>query len=88
MDHEDAQYISMPSWKAEKNALDGNRFDYLRAGERRCVEIEVLTDAESNGRTFALRQEKYAVQRMASAIGLFGDAPSPETVTLRLSPCP
>jgi len=39
-------------------------------------------------RTFRLRDEKYAIQRLGRRIGLFGDGPSAETVTLRLDPCP
>jgi len=38
-------------------------------------------------RTFDLRQQKYAVQRLAVRIGMFGNGPGPDTITLRLDPC-
>ena len=47
----------------------------------------IVDDPEANRRTFDLRQEKYAVQRLAGAIGMFGDGPGPDTITLRLDAC-
>jgi hypothetical protein len=37
---------------------------------------------------YDLRQEKYAVQRLATAIGLMERRGSADTVALRLDPCP
>ncbi len=48
----------------------------------------IVDDDAANRRTFDLRQEKYAVQRLGGALGMFGDGPAPETITLRLDPCP
>lgn len=87
VDHEGVPWVSMPRSKAERNALDGARLELLRAGETRCVVPRIVDDPGANRRTFDLRQEKYAIQRLGGALGMFGDGPSPETVTLRLDPC-
>jgi hypothetical protein len=88
VDHDGVAWVSMPRSKAEEHALDGARVDMLRAGETTCVAPVLSTDPAENERTFQLRDEKYAIQRLGRAIGLFGDGPSPQTVTLRLDPCP
>jgi hypothetical protein len=87
VDHAGAAWVSMPRWKAEQHGLDGAPVDMLRAGRTVCVVPALSTDPADNERTFRLRDEKYAVQRLGRAIGLFGDGPSPQTVTLRLDPC-
>jgi hypothetical protein len=87
VDHEGEEWVSMPRPKAEQHSLDGAKLELLRAGETRCVVPRLVEDPAANRRTFELRQEKYAVQRLAVAIGLFGDGPNPRTVTLRLDPC-
>jgi hypothetical protein len=60
----------------------------LRAGETTCVVPVLSKDPADNTRTFELRDEKYSIQRLGRSIGMFGDGPSPQTVTLRLDPCP
>ncbi len=87
VDHEGVEWVSMPRSKAERHALDGAKLDLLRAGARRCVVPRIVEDPTVNRRTFDLRQEKYAVQRLGGALGMFGDGPGPETITLRLDPC-
>jgi hypothetical protein len=87
-DHEGAAWVSMPRSKAERHALDGARLELLRAGRTSCVVATLSTDPADNERTFRLRDEKYAIQRLGRRIGLFGDGPSADTVTLRLDPCP
>jgi hypothetical protein len=87
-DHEGAAWVSMPRSKAERHSLDGARLELLRAGQMSCVMATLSTDPADNERTFRLRDEKYAIQRLGRRIGLFGDGPSAETVTLRLDPCP
>jgi hypothetical protein len=47
----------------------------------------IVEDPSANQRTFDLRQEKYAIQRLGGLLGMFGDGPNPGTVTLRLDPC-
>jgi hypothetical protein len=87
VDHEGVEWVSMPRSKAEANALDGARLELLRAGTTRCVVPRIVDDPVANRRTFDLRQKKYAVQRLAGVLGMYGDGPSPETITLRLDPC-
>ncbi len=87
VDHEGVEWVSMPRSKEETNGLDGARLELLRAGTTRCVVPSIVDDPVANRRTFDLRQEKYAVQRLGGVLGMFGDGPSPETITLRLDPC-
>ena len=87
VDHEGIAWVSMPRAKAEQNAIDGARLELLRAGEKRCVVPRIVEDPVANRRTFDLRQEKYAVQRLGVVLGMFGDGPGPNTITLRLDPC-
>jgi hypothetical protein len=87
VDHEGSEWVSMPRSKAELHALDGARLTRLRAGEVRCVTPRIVDDASANRRTFDLRQEKYAIQRLGGVLGMFGDGPGPQTITLRLDPC-
>jgi hypothetical protein len=88
VDHEGAPWVSMPRSKAEQNSLDGARLRLLRAGETTCVIPRIVDDPVANRRTFDLRQEKYAIQRLGGVLGMFGEGPAPDTVTLRLDPCP
>lgn len=87
VDHEGAEWVSMQAEKMRAHALDGARLELQRGGERRCVVPRHVDDPAVNQRTFDLRQEKYAIQRLAVSLGLFDDGPSPTTVTLRLDPC-
>lgn len=87
VDDDEVAWVSMPGEKAEHTALDGARFELTRNGERSCVVARVLDDPTSTRRTFDLRQEKYAVQRLGGVLGMFGDGPAPGSVTLRLDPC-
>jgi hypothetical protein len=87
VDADGAEWVSMSRRKAETNALDGARLELLRAGTTRCVIPRLVDDPVANRRTFDLREEKYAVQRLGQVIGMFGDGPGPDTVTLRLDPC-
>ena len=87
VDHEGVPWVSMPRAKADRHAVDGARLELLRAGETRCVIPRIVDDPVANQRTFDLRQEKYAVQRLAVLLGMFGDGPEADTVTLRLDPC-
>ena len=87
VDHEGVEWVSMPRSKAEKHSLDGAKLELLRAGSKRCVVPRIVEDPAANRRTFDLRQEKYAIQRLGGLLGMFGDGPGPETITLRLDPC-
>jgi hypothetical protein len=87
VDADGAEWVSMSRSKAETHAIDGARLQLLRAGTTRCVIPRIVDDPVANRRTFDLRQEKYAVQRLGGLIGMFGDGPGPNTITLRLDPC-
>ena len=87
VDHDGEEWVSMRRAKAEAHGLHGASFELLRAGDTRCVVPRIVAAAAANQRTFDLRQEKYAVQRLAGHIGLYGEGPGPETITLRLDPC-
>jgi hypothetical protein len=88
VDHEGVPWVSMARSKAEQHALDGARLEWLRAGTTRCVVPRIVDDPVANQRTFDLRQEKYAIQRLGGVLGMYGDGPGPDTITLRLDPCP
>lgn len=87
VDHEGVEWVSMRRSKADQHAIDGAKLELLRAGVTRCVVPRIVEDPVANRRTFDLRQEKYAVQRLGGVLGMFGDGPGPETITLRLDPC-
>lgn len=87
VDHGGVEWVSMPRSKADEHAIDGMKLELLRAGATRCVVPRIVEDPIANRRTFDLRQEKYAVQRLGGMLGMFGDGPGPETITLRLDPC-
>ena len=87
VDRDAAAWVTMPRAKAEAFALDGARAQLLRGGRFRCVVPELHDDRESLEAAFALRQEKYAVQRLAIAVGVMEPTPS-YGVALRLDPCP
>jgi hypothetical protein len=87
VDHGGSEWVSMPRSKADEYAIDGAKLELLRAGATRCVVPRIVDDPAANGRTFDLRQEKYAVQRLGGMLGMFGDGPGPETITLRLDAC-
>ncbi len=87
VDHDGVAWVSMSRSKAELHAIDGAKLELLRAGATRCVVPRIVDDPATNQRTFDLRQEKYAVQRLAVTLGMFGNGPGPETITLRLDPC-
>ena len=87
VDADGSEWVSMPRSKAETHALDGAQLELLRAGTVRCVVPHIVDDPAANRRTFDLRQEKYAIQRLGGLLGMFGDGPGPQTITLRLDPC-
>jgi hypothetical protein len=87
-DADGVPWVSMPRSKEQEHSLDGARLELLRDGQTSCVVATLSDDPADNERTFRLRDEKYAIQRLGRQIGLFGDGPGPQTVTLRLDPCP
>jgi hypothetical protein len=87
VDYEGRAWVSMPRAKAERYGVDGVELELLRAGVTQCAVPRIVDDPVANRRTFDLRQRKYAVQRLAGTLGMFGDGPAPDTITLRLDPC-
>jgi hypothetical protein len=87
VDHDGVEWVSMSRAKAATHGLDGAQLKLLRAGATRCVVPRIVDDPVANQRTFDLRQEKYAVQRLGGVLGMYGDGPGPDTITLRLDPC-
>ncbi len=87
VDHDGGEWVSMNQSKADQYRIDGAQLEFLRAGATRCVVPRIVEDSVANRRTFDLRQEKYAIQRLGGVLGMFGDGPGPETITLRLDPC-
>jgi hypothetical protein len=88
VDRGDAAWVTMPRGKAEAHGLDGARVELLRRGERRCVVATRFDDRETVNAVHHHRHEKYAVQRLATAIGLFGRDAGEDAVAVRLEPCP
>ncbi len=87
VDHDGGEWVSMNQSKADQYKIDGAKLEFLRDGVTRCVVPRIVDDSVANRRTFDLRQEKYAIQRLGGMLGMFGDGPGPETITLRLDPC-
>ena len=87
VDFEGVPWVSMPRAKAAEHRLDGAKLELLRDGVTRCTVPRIVDDPVANRRTFDLRQEKYAIQRLGGVLGMFGDGPGPNTITLRLDPC-
>jgi hypothetical protein len=86
-DPDGVAWVSMSRAKAEQHGLDGARVGLLRAGTERCVVPRLVDGPAAKRQTFDLRQQKYAVQRLGGMLGMFGDGPAPDGVTLRLDPC-
>jgi len=87
VDREDGSWVGMGRDKAQTHGLHGKRLKMLRAGEALCV-VPVLHDDRPTARAIhAMKVEKYAVARMAGAIGLYPLEATSSTVALRLDPC-
>lgn len=87
VDYDGVAWVSMARSKADRHGLDGAKLELLRAGEQHCVVPRIVDDPVANQRTFDLRQRKYAIQRLGGVLGMYGDGPGPDTITLRLDPC-
>ena len=87
VDHEGAVWVTMPAWKAEEHGLDGADLEFIREGVASCVRAKVFPDRETADRIFRLRYDRYRVQRLATAVGIFGTRARPDSVVVRLLPC-
>ncbi len=88
VDREDGEWVGMPRSKALEHALDGARLDLLRNGETRCVVPVLHEDRPTVRAIHALKLQKYAVARAASAIGIYPREARDAAVSLRFDPCP
>jgi hypothetical protein len=88
VDRPDAAWVTMPRSKADAHGLDEVRVELLRDGELGCVVATRYEDREAVNGVHRQRHEKYAVQRLATVIGLFGESAGDDVVALRLEPCP
>jgi len=87
VDHEGAPWVTMPRWKADAHGLTDARVELVRNGAASCVIAKRQEDHAAVDRIFRLRHEKYRVQRLATALGIFGRSAGEDVVTLRLDPC-
>jgi hypothetical protein len=88
VDLEGFSWIVMPIDKAREHSLDGARLELLREGELRCVETTVESDRETVTAVRDARYERYAIQRLATMVGVFTREPGPEAIVVRVAPCP
>jgi len=88
VDLEGFSWIVMPSDKAREHGLDGARVELLREGELRCVETTVTSDRETVTAVRDARYERYAIQRLATSVGIFTREPGPDAIVVRVAPCP
>jgi len=87
VDRDGVPWVTMSERKADTYGLRDKRVELLRGGQVRCVVAVRHEDRPNVSAIHQLRQEKYAVQRLATAIGLYGQVPSDTTVALQLDPC-
>lgn len=88
VDRDDGEWVGMPADKAEAHGLDDARVELLRDGETRCVLAMRHDDPTTVNAIHHRRADKYAVQRLATRIGLFGEDAGPGEVAIQLTPCP
>ncbi len=88
VDYEGTPWVTMPRAKAEAHGLTDARVALLRHGVEGCVIATRHEDHATVNRIFRLRHEKYRIQRLATAVGVFGRSAGKDVVTLRLEPCP
>ncbi len=87
VDRDGAAWVTMPRSKADAHGLTDARVELVRGGEEVCVVAKRFEDRGEVDRTHHARAEKYAVQRLATMIGMFGRDAAENVVTLRLAPC-
>ena len=88
VDRSDGAWVTMGRSKADAHGLRNARVALLRQGEVSCVIATRHQDRATVNEIHALRHQKYGVQRLATAIGIFGRSAGESTVALRLDPCP
>jgi hypothetical protein len=88
VDRDGTPWVTMDRAKADANGLTETRAELLRDGEWHCVIARRDPSRAAADAAHHLRHEKYAVQRFATRIGMFGEDAGESTVALRLGPCP
>ncbi len=88
VDHEGTPWVTMPRSKADAHGLTDIRVELVRHGVAGCVIAKRHEDYATVDKIFRLRHEKYRIQRLATAVGVFGRSVGKHVVTLRLEPCP
>ncbi len=88
VDYQGTPWVTMPRWKADGHGLTDARVELVRDGEAGCVIARRHEDPSAVDSVFQLRHEKYRVQRLATALGIFGRSAGRDVVALRLEPCP
>lgn len=88
VDREDGAWVSMPRSKAYAHGLREARVALQRQGEVECAIATLHEDRATVNEIHRIRHRKYAVHRLATAIGLYGRSARDDTVALRLRPCP
>ncbi len=87
VDHEGTPWVTMPRSKADAHGLTDTRVELLRHGAASCVIAKRHEDFATVDKIFGMRHEKYRIQRLATAVGVFGRSVGEDVVTLRLEPC-
>ncbi len=88
VDRDGSAWTTMSDEKAITNGLDGSTGELLRNGETSCVVISRHDDQASVSTTHNQKYEKYAVHRLAVAIGVFPLEARDTSTAIRMDPCP
>lgn len=87
IDDEGAMWATMGRDKATRNGISIARtVTLLRGGEEACLVAAVLDDARLVEHLSLLREEKYVAERIAVALGIFGEDRFDSNVALRMGP--
>jgi hypothetical protein len=87
VDIEGATWVTMSHSKAEAHGLQSSKAELLRQGEFKCVQTTQYDERDIVNKAHRARHEKYATQRLAGLIGMFGETAPPGDVALRLDRC-
>ncbi|MCR9095214.1 MAG: hypothetical protein NXI30_13420 [bacterium] len=87
IDDDGAIWATMGRDKAKRNGISTARtVTLLRGGEEACVVAAVIDDERLVEHVSLLREDKYAAERIAVALGIFGDDRFESNVALRMGP--
>lgn len=87
MDADGAEWVNMGRAKALENGLVDQRVEWLRSGAWSCRHATLVEDRAVVDRNHRLGSQKYAVKRLAQAVGVFGEEVAADIVSVRLTPC-